>query len=163
MSSGKRTRRPLLDGCSSTGALAVRFSFLRDWPTPILSFVGRSARRAEAPCTVAPPTLWLAACDRVSFPFFVVAWPVQPLEVYAGLTKSLSIDSAGGPSSVCPAEIFKSQIFWEIIGEIAVTLHMAMSVTPATVHVNGRGHVPREATRDVRSRGLSSRWKFMRD
>ena len=47
-----------------------------------------------------------------------VTWSVQPLEVYAGLTKSSSIDSAGGPSSVCPAEIFKSQIFWEIIWEI---------------------------------------------
>ena len=40
---------------------------------------------------------------------------------------------------------------------------MAMSVTPATVHVNSLGHVPREATRDVRSRGPSSRWKFMQD
>ena len=47
-----------------------------------------------------------------------VTWPIQPLEVYAGVTKSLSNDSARGPSSVCPAEIFKSQIFWGIIGEI---------------------------------------------
>ena len=39
----------------------------------------------------------------------------------------LRIDSAGGTSSVCPAEILKSKISGEIMGEIATTLHMALA------------------------------------